>query len=67
MTFSSNKSLTSSKRNSVQFEDPYDNIHHMEKNNGNTHLIDTKEQDMENNGVKKDEFHYKKNDELIPE
>ena len=37
--------------------------HHRE----NTHLIDTQEQDMENNYIEQDEFHDNTNDDLIPE
>ena len=37
------------KANSVQFEDPYDHIRHMDHIRENTHPIDTQEQFMENN------------------
>ena len=31
------------KSNAVQYEDPYDHIHHINNNNENTDLIDTQE------------------------
>ena len=34
---------------SVQFNDPYEHIHHMEHNHENTHLIGKQEKDMEIN------------------
>ena len=39
---------------SVQFDDPYDHIHHMDHNHEKTYLIDTQEQDTENNEVEQD-------------
>ena len=53
--------------NSVWFDDPYDHIHHTEHTHEYTHLVDTQEQDMENNGVEQDEFYEETNDELINE
>ena len=55
------------KLNSVRFDDPYDHIHHMDHNHEKTHLIDTQEQDMENNEAEQDELYDEKNDELINE
>ena len=53
--------------NLVWFQDPYDHIHHMDHNHENNHLIDTQEQDMENNEIEQDEFYDKKNDNSITE
>ena len=39
----------------------------MENIHGNTHLIDTKEHDTENNEVQLDEYHDETNDDLIPD
>ena len=39
----------------------------MDHHHENTHLIDTQEQNMENNEVEKDELYDEKNDYLIPE
>ena len=39
----------------------------MEHTHENTHLLDTQEQDMENNEAEQYEFYEKKNDELITE
>ena len=55
------------KVNSFRFDDPYDHIHHMDHNHEKTHLIDTQEQDMENNEIEQDEFYDKKNDNSITE
>ena len=46
---------------------PNDHINHMNNHNENTHLIDTQEQYVENNDIDQDEFHYKTNDDLIPD
>ena len=37
------------KLNPARFGDPYDHVHHMEHTHEDNHLIDTQEQDMENN------------------
>ena len=55
------------KVNPVQFYETNDHIHHMEHTHENTHLLDTQEQDMENNEAEKYEFYERKNDELITE
>ena len=62
-----NISCHSTKVISVQFDYPYDHIHHMDHNHEDTHIIDTQYQDMENNEAKQDELYYKTNDYLINE
>ena len=55
------------KVNSILFDDPYDHNHHMEHTHENTHLIDTQEQDMENNDFEQDEVYEETNYDLITE
>ena len=60
-------SLPRPKVNSVQFDDSFDHIYHMDHNHENTHFIDTQEQDMENNEVEHDALYYEINDDFITE
>ena len=46
---------------------PYDHIHHMEHTHEETHIIDTKEQDMENNEVEQYELYEETNYDFITE
>ena len=51
----------------VQCDDPYDRIRHMEHTHENNHLIDTQEQDMENDEVEKNKLNENTNDEFFTE
>ena len=53
------------KVNSVRFDDPYDNIHHMKYTHEDTPLIDTQEQDMEKNEFEKYTYYKETNDYFI--
>ena len=53
--------------NSVQFDDFYDHIHHMDHNHEHTQPIYTQEYDKENNEVKQDGLYNRTNDDLITE